>query len=61
MGHMGLFQHRKDDEENQWTLPSEPLVREGADVLRIHDRSSLQAVRVAGRIRRRPQDVAERP
>lgn len=33
MGHMGLFQHRKDDEENQWTLPSEPLVREGADVL----------------------------
>ncbi|WP_435748811.1 hypothetical protein [Microbacterium sp. PMB16] len=30
---MGLFQHRKDEEENQWTLPSEPLVREGADVL----------------------------
>jgi hypothetical protein len=25
-------------------------VRGGADVLRIHDRSSLQAVRVAGRI-----------
>lgn len=30
---MGLFQHRKDEEENQWTLPSEPLVREGTDVL----------------------------
>jgi hypothetical protein len=25
-------------------------VREGADVLRIHDRSSLQAMRVAARI-----------
>ena len=30
---MGLFQHRKDEEENQWTLPSEPLLREGADIL----------------------------
>jgi hypothetical protein len=26
-------------------------VREGADILRIHDRSSLQAMRVAGQIR----------
>lgn len=31
---MGLFQHRPEDEENQWAgLPSEPLEREGADVL----------------------------
>ena len=34
MGGMGLFQHRPEDEENQWAgLPSEPLEREGADVL----------------------------
>lgn len=31
---MGLFQHRPEEEENQWAgLPSEPLEREGADVL----------------------------
>lgn len=34
MGGMGLFQHRPEEEENQWAgLPSEPLEREGADVL----------------------------
>ncbi|MHC9046319.1 hypothetical protein ACYX8G_17170 [Microbacterium saperdae] len=31
---MGLFQHRPEEEENQWAgLPSEPLEHEGADVL----------------------------
>lgn len=31
---MGLFQHRPEDEENQWAgLPSEPLDNTGADVL----------------------------
>lgn len=34
MGGMGLFQHRPEEEENQWAgLPSEPVEREGADVL----------------------------
>lgn len=30
---MGLFQHRPEEEENQWTLPSEPLDHDQADVL----------------------------
>jgi hypothetical protein len=30
---MGLFQHRPEEEENQWTLPSEPLERSEADLL----------------------------
>lgn len=30
---MGLFQHRPEEEENQWTLPSEPIERDAADVL----------------------------
>ncbi|GAA1145480.1 MULTISPECIES: hypothetical protein [Microbacterium] len=30
---MGLFQHRPEEEENQWVLPSEPLDRDAADVL----------------------------
>lgn len=40
--------------EREWgTVAAVTLaVREGADVLRIHDRSSLQAMRVAGRIAR---------
>lgn len=33
MGPMGLFQQRSDDEENQWTLPSEPLERSESEVL----------------------------
>jgi dihydropteroate synthase len=39
--------------EREWgTVAAVALaVRSGADVLRIHDRSSLQAVRVAGAIR----------
>jgi dihydropteroate synthase len=40
--------------EREWgTVAAVALaVREGADILRIHDRSSLQAMRVAGRISR---------
>ncbi|WP_091229148.1 hypothetical protein [Microbacterium sp. 3J1] len=30
---MGLFQHRPEEEETQWTLPSEPLERSDAEVL----------------------------
>jgi hypothetical protein len=31
---MGLFQHRPEEEENQWAgLPSEPLERDGVDTL----------------------------
>lgn len=33
MGPMGLFQQRTDEEENQWTLPSEPLERSESEVL----------------------------
>ena len=33
MGPMGLFQQRTDEEENQWTLPSEPLERTESEVL----------------------------
>jgi len=30
---MGLFQHRPEEEENQWALPSEPLERSESEVL----------------------------
>lgn len=30
---MGLFQHRPEEEENQWTLPSEPVERSESEVL----------------------------
>ncbi len=30
---MGLFQHRPEEEENQWTLPSEPRERPESEVL----------------------------
>lgn len=31
---MGLFQHRPEEEENQWAgLPSEPLEHDGVDAL----------------------------
>jgi hypothetical protein len=30
---MGLFQHRPEEEENQWALPSEPLERPESEVL----------------------------
>lgn len=30
---MGLFQHRPEEEETQWKLPSEPLERSESEVL----------------------------
>ncbi|HVY96050.1 MAG TPA: dihydropteroate synthase [Solirubrobacterales bacterium] len=49
----GSWEERWPAAEREWgTVAAVTLaVREGADVLRIHDRTSLQAVRVAGRIR----------
>jgi dihydropteroate synthase len=48
----GSWEERLPAEQREWgTVAAVALaVRGGADVLRIHDRSSLQAVRVAGRI-----------
>ncbi len=48
----GSWEARLPAGEREWgTVAAATLaVREGADVLRIHDRSTLQAVRVAGRI-----------
>jgi dihydropteroate synthase len=50
----GSWEGRLPAGEREWgTVAAVALaVREGADVLRIHDRSSLQAMRVAGRIAR---------
>jgi dihydropteroate synthase len=50
----GGWEQRLPAGEREWgTVAAAALaVREGADVLRIHDRSTLQAVRVAGRITR---------
>lgn len=50
----GSWEGRLPAGEREWgTVAAAALaVRKGADVLRIHDRSSLQAVRVAGRITR---------
>ncbi len=50
----GSWEGRLPASEREWgTVAAVALaVRGGADVLRIHDRSSLQAVRVAGRIAR---------
>lgn len=52
----GSWEDRLPPAEREWgTVAAVALaVREGADVLRIHDRSSLQAMRVAGAIRRPP-------
>jgi dihydropteroate synthase len=55
----GSWEERLPPGEREWgTVAAVALaVREGADVLRIHDRSSLQAMRVAGRItRQQPTD-----
>ncbi|HEY5976294.1 MAG TPA: dihydropteroate synthase [Solirubrobacterales bacterium] len=51
----GSWEDRLPPAEREWgTVAAVALaVRAGADVLRIHDRSSLQAVRVAGAIRDR--------
>jgi dihydropteroate synthase len=48
----GSWEERLPAEEREWgTVAAAALaVRGGADVLRLHDRSALQAVRVAGRI-----------
>jgi dihydropteroate synthase len=48
----GSWEKRLPAREREWgTVAAVTLaVREGADVLRIHDRSSLQALRVAGEI-----------
>jgi dihydropteroate synthase len=48
----GSWEGRLPAGEREWgTVAATALaVREGADILRIHDRSTLQAVRVAGRI-----------
>jgi len=53
----GSWEERLPPGEREWgTVAAVALaVREGADILRIHDRSSLQAMRVAGRITRSPQ------
>jgi dihydropteroate synthase len=50
----GSWEQRWPPGEREWgTVAAVALaVREGADILRIHDRSSLQAMRVAGRIAR---------
>ena len=50
----GSWEERLPAGEREWgTIAAAALaVREGADILRIHDRSTLQAVRVAGRIAR---------
>jgi dihydropteroate synthase len=50
----GSWEERLPPGEREWgTVAAVALaVRAGADVLRIHDRSSLQAMRVAGRIAR---------
>jgi dihydropteroate synthase len=55
----GSWDERWPPREREWgTVAAVALaVREGADILRIHDRSSLQAMRVAGRItRQQPVD-----
>jgi dihydropteroate synthase len=52
----GSWEERLPASEREWgTVAAVTLaVREGADVLRIHDRSSLQAMRVAAEITRPP-------
>jgi dihydropteroate synthase len=56
----GSWEGRLGAGEREWgTVAAVALaVREGADVLRIHDRSSLQAMRVAGRIVRAQRSPA---
>jgi dihydropteroate synthase len=56
----GSWEGRLPAGEREWgTVAAVALaVRDGADVLRIHDRSSLQAVRVAGRIARAARSAA---
>ena len=48
----GSWEERLPAAEREWgTVAAVSLaVRAGADILRVHDRSSLQAIRVAGAI-----------
>jgi dihydropteroate synthase len=57
----GSWEERLPAGEREWgTVAAVALaVREGADILRIHDRSSLQAMRVAGRIMRAARSPAQ--
>jgi len=56
----GSWDRRLPAGEREWgTVAAVTLaVREGADILRIHDRSSLQAMRMAGRIVRPERSAA---
>ncbi len=56
----GSWEERLPASEREWgTVAAVSLaIRNGADVLRVHDRSSLQAVRVAGRIARPARSTA---
>jgi len=56
----GSWEERLPPGEREWgTVAAVALaVREGADILRIHDRSSLQAMRVAGQISRPARSAA---
>jgi dihydropteroate synthase len=58
----GSWEARLPAGEREWgTVAAATLaVREGADILRIHDRSTLQAIRVSGAIRRSPDKDAAR-
>jgi dihydropteroate synthase len=59
----GSWEERLPAGEREWgTVAAATLaVAAGADILRIHDRSSLQAIKVAGAIRRPPGKDAGRP
>jgi dihydropteroate synthase len=59
----GSWEGRLPPGEREWgTVAAVALaVREGADVLRIHDRSSLQAMRVGGRIARADGPISRPP
>lgn len=56
----GNWEERLPANEREWgTVAAATLaVREGADVLRLHDRSALQAVRIAGLISRPTRSAA---
>jgi dihydropteroate synthase len=56
----GSWEERLAASEREWgTVAAVALaVRGGADILRIHDRSSLQAMRVAGRVARPTRSTA---
>ncbi len=59
----GSWEERWPPPEREWgTVAATALaVREGADILRLHDRSSLQAMRVAAEIARGADGTKSRP